>query len=92
MNGKKYWYNTPNDGRREIGVHEIERGVLYAVCYHDSAGVQMRVNTSNLPASDNPGVVQRGLDEFARRRGLEEAGAVMQLGLGLPNPLNTLTP
>lgn len=72
MSGKRYFYNTPNHGEREISVQELEHD-FYAVCYHDDQGKQKRIYTSNLPGSSLPGVVQRALDQFASKRGLKEA-------------------
>jgi hypothetical protein len=69
--GKKYWYPTPNDGTREIGVAKV-LGDLYAVCWITAEGARRRIKTYNLPVIPCPKTLQAILEEWATQRRLRE--------------------
>jgi hypothetical protein len=69
--GNRYWYNTPNDGRVQIGVLAGLGGDVFIVAYFRGSGSRRAIKTKRLPAGDNPAVLQGLLDVWAQERGLE---------------------
>ena len=72
MKAKRYWYNTPNDGRREIGVMQWNHAGHWGVVYLGSDNLPHLLKTPNLPQCLGLEAAQRALDKFAAKRGLEE--------------------
>ena len=71
MNSKRYWYNTPNDGKRSVGVEKWMGSDMWAAVWMDDKGKQRMLRTPNLPPCVDRDVCQRALDQFAAKRGLE---------------------
>lgn len=72
FHGRCYYYNTPGDGRRIIGVTE-GLGGDYIVAWIRDNGARRAVKSPKLPADSNPDRLQWKLDVWATRRDLEEA-------------------
>lgn len=70
FHGTRYWYPTPDDLLRHIGVCQVLGGA-WAVCWVKENGARVRVKSSNLPVLADPDAAQRRLDEWAVKRGLE---------------------
>jgi len=72
--GCTYWYPTPNDSRKEIGVLLVTED-LYIVGWRKPTGIK-RLVSPHLKPNRNPVELHCDLDEFARQRGLEKVKAV----------------
>lgn len=72
FHGRRYYYNTPDDGRRIIGVTK-GLGGDYIVAWIRDNGARRAVRSQKLPADSNPDRLQWKLDVWATGRGLEEA-------------------
>ena len=70
--GQCYWYNTPNHGRRRIGVANGQPPWVVAGWIND-IGELVRVSTPHLPKLLCPVSLQARLDTFAASRHLEKA-------------------
>lgn len=72
--GRTYWYPTPNDGKREIGVCAGLGGSPIVAWVADS-GAPRRVRTPHLPAGIPAAELQARLQRWATARNLEVAHA-----------------
>lgn len=70
--GKRYWYNTPNDGRREIGVLQGLGGDCWIIAYFRESGARRSIKSPALKERNNPEVLQHALNLWAKARHLEE--------------------
>ena len=68
--GATYAYPTPNDSYQEIGVTGPVLGQWFVAWIRGK--VFVRVRTDNLPASEDPDVLQAKLDEWAAKRNLRK--------------------
>jgi hypothetical protein len=71
--GRCYWYNTPADGRKRIGVTPALGGDIYIVGYFRDSGALRAVKSPHLRASAISDRLQASLDQWAKQRGLEVA-------------------
>lgn len=67
--GQTYWYPTPNDGLKEIGV-TTGLGTVWIVAWVTECGSHRRVTTPYLRAKNTPSALQTNLDVWAASRGL----------------------
>jgi len=74
--GKRYWYNTPGDGRVDIGVLQGLGGNVWLVGYIRESGATKRIKTARLQPMANPAELQILLDQWAHERQLEEVADV----------------
>ena len=72
FHGQRYWYNTPHDGRRMIGVCQGLGGDIWIVASVRESGARKKINTVKLPALTNPDLLQGLLDVWAKAHELEE--------------------
>lgn len=72
FHGKRYWYNTPADGRREIGVLQGLGGDIWIVGYFRESGARRAVKSPSIRANANPDVLQHALNLWAKARHFEE--------------------
>lgn len=72
FHGRRYWYNTPNDGSVCIGVRQGLGGDIWIVAYVRESGGTRAIKTKRLPASPDPDALQQLLDVWALERKLEE--------------------
>lgn len=72
FHGKRYWYNTPADGRREIGVLQGLGGDIWIVGYFRENGARRAVKSPHVRANYSCEVLQNNLDRWAKARQLEE--------------------
>lgn len=72
FHGRRYYYNTPGDGRRVIGVTK-GLGGDYIVAWIRDNGARRAVKSPKLAADPNPDRLQWRLDVWATGRDLEEA-------------------
>lgn len=72
FHGRRYWYNTPNDGTVCIGVRQGLGGDIWIVGYvRESCGTRA-IKTKRLPACPDPIALQQLLDVWAAERELAE--------------------
>lgn len=71
FHGRRYWYNTPSDGRVQIGVLQGLGGDIWIAAYFRENGARKKVNTARLPALIDPDSLQALLDQWAHERQLQ---------------------
>lgn len=72
FHGRCYWYNTPSDGRRTIGVMKGLGGDIWIVGYFRENGARRAVKSPHIRANYSPEVMQCSLDRWAKARELAE--------------------
>lgn len=72
FHGRCYYYNTPADGRKTIGVMQGLGGDIWIVGYFRDNGARRAVKSPHLRADNAADILQHKLDNWAKRRDLEE--------------------